>query len=317
MSNHSQAKSYQQGAALLVFIAALVMTLAWLSYGLLGDLGQKLKRQQAQDVGMVLAEVKENLLVFAESIPELYAGTSSEKSPGFLLCPDMRSLSDPDSGTSSGSCAWGTSNAIGRLPASKAGSVSEYFYFWSGEKNAGLSLWYSIADEYRYGATGYGSIYGNTINPVYGGLSPFNSSMMLDGNAVAAVVIAAGDPLASQLGRNHEQPASNQWPQFLESPSGGATGASFLSRPAVATIPFNDRVVGVSQAEFNDRMKRKVCSLARSSNWCSVTEFSALPATHWFKRFEWADSNGNGSGASRICSINSGNVAGMNIQECP
>jgi hypothetical protein len=308
----------QQGAALLMMMLALIAISSALAYQYFGNLNQKLKRQNVQEVGAVLAEAKENLLIFAENIPEIYAAViSSEKSPGFLLCPDMRSLSDPQSGYSSGSCAWGTSNAIGRLPASKAGSGAEYFYFWSGEKNTGLSIWYAIADEYRYGATGSGSIYGNNINPVYGGLSPFASSMTLDGNAVAAVVIAAGDPLALQLGRNREQPASNQWPQFLESPSGGATVASFLSRPAVVTIPFNDRVVGVSQTEFNDRMKRKVCSLASNSNWCSVTEFSALPATHWFKRFEWADSNGNGSGTSRICSISAGNVAGMNIQECP
>ncbi|MBD3767695.1 MAG: hypothetical protein IE928_07040 [Gammaproteobacteria bacterium] len=68
MSSHKQVKIYQKGAVLLIFIAALVMTMAWLSYALLGDLGQKLKRQQAQDVGMVLAEAKENLLVFAQTL---------------------------------------------------------------------------------------------------------------------------------------------------------------------------------------------------------------------------------------------------------
>jgi len=338
MNNHKPVKSSQKGAALLLFVASLIVIVAILSYALLGELTQHLKRQQAQEVGALLAEAKESLLMFAEHIPEAYAQSASEKSPGFFLCPDMNALTSPLSGYSSGSCSWKTENAIGRLPSSKSasGSMAEYVYFWSGEKSTGVSLWYAIADEYRYGATGNLSIYGNWINPVYGSGGSLTPSMRFDNEPVVSVIIAAGEALSHQRGRDVTKSASSQWQHFLESPSAGASTGVFLSRSDQSSRAFNDRVLAITHTEFQERMKQKVCSLAKQNQWCSSLEnncsgscvtgicrtngachFSGLAASHWFKRFKWSDSQGNGMGVARICNISLGQVNGMNISECP
>jgi hypothetical protein len=337
MSNPNQDCDHQQGAVLMMLVAVLMLVVLWLSYVFLADLTQKLKRQQAQDVSHLLAEAKENLLIFAESIPEIYAGAGSEKSPGFLLCPDMNALTHSMSGYSSGSCAWGTGNAIGRLPITKAAVGStQYYHFWSGEKTSGISLWYAIADAYRYGASGASSVYGNTINPVYGGNLPIVSNLHLDGKAMVAVIIAAGEPLLNQNDRDQTQAALHQRHHFLESFQGMNGVASFISRPLSVATPFNDRVIGISQLDFNQRMKRYVCDQARHNQWCVMAEstcsgsclsgsclgsgacgFTDLPMSHWFKRFEWSDSLGNGAGMPRICAVLNGKVNGINASECP
>jgi peptidoglycan/LPS O-acetylase OafA/YrhL len=65
MKNPSQHP--QRGAALLMMMLALIAISSALSYQYFGNLNQKLKRQNVQEVVAVLEEVKENLLVFSSS----------------------------------------------------------------------------------------------------------------------------------------------------------------------------------------------------------------------------------------------------------
>jgi hypothetical protein len=316
---------YQRGAILLLIVAAMIVGAAALSYALLGDLGAKLKRQNAQEVAQALAEAKENLLIFAESIPEIYAGANSKKSPGFLLCPDMHRLIDPStglpdplSGFSSGTCSWNTSNAIGRLPGSKAANdtnygntvPTQYFYFSTPEVQGGQSIWYAIAPEVQYGATGT-SNYATNKNPVYDVVAP---SLVLDGEGVAAVIISPNIPLGNQS-RDRTQAASLQWDDHLESASGGAGGASFVSRPMNINTPFNDIVIGIPWVDFQNRMKAKVCALAAENNWCTATGYSALTNADWFKQFNWGF-NATTS-AAQICAGTPATPTGINTVQCP
>ena len=310
--------NYQRGAALLLIVAALIMSAAWLSYELMGGLGQKLKRQNAQEVAQVLAEAKENLLIFAESIPEIYATGTSKKSPGFLLCPDMHALTDPLTGFSSGTCSWNTSNAIGRLPGSKAANdtnygntvPTQYFYYSTPEIQGGQSIWYAIAPEVQYGATGT-SNYATNKNPVYDVVAP---SLVLDGEGVAAVIISPNIPLGNQS-RDRTQAASLQWDDHIESASGGAGGASFVSRPMNINTPFNDIVVGIPWVDFQNRMKAKVCALAAENNWCTATGYSALTNADWFKQFNWGFNVA--TSAAQICAGTPATPTGINTVQCP
>jgi hypothetical protein len=280
MSNHNQVKSYQQGAVLLVFIAALVMTLAWLSYGLLGDLGQKLKRQQAQDVGMVLAEAKENLLVFAESIPELYAGTTGARQAiGYLPCPDAASLDASTTG-SSGTCSWATgavNYSLGRFPGQKFSGES--FFFSIHEKNGGHSIWYAVDDNYRYCGNG-------TRCFAYTNPTTLTPTMTLDGNQVAAVIIVANSPVSGQVNgtvknqlRDSTEITRLQWDEYLESLVTTSPSPTFVSRRPTNSNVFNDQIIGITKNELDARIKHKVCSLA--IGYCA----GAAPA--WFSDYGW------------------------------
>lgn len=263
----------QQGAALLMMMLALIAISSALAYQFLGDLGQKLKRQNNEKVVESLVTAKENLLSFTESIPELYGDT---KSPGFFLCPDMNPLTNANSGSSSGSCAWSSSNAIGRLP-SKVGSGAGFFYFSQAEKNGGHSLWYAIDDNYRYCQNG--TPCDDKTNPLE--LSP---TMTLDGNAVVAVIIASNSPLSGQINNQAKQQqrvrteaANLQWDDHIES---FTSGKAFVSRKQRENDLFNDQIIAITKTELDAVLKKKVCERARKDDYCNT------PPT-WFSTYGW------------------------------
>jgi hypothetical protein len=265
----------QQGAALLMMMLALIAISSALAYQYLGDMNQKLKRQNTQYVTDVLVSAKDNLLAFTESIPELYGST---KSPGFFLCPDLSSLNDPQSGLSSGSCGWTTNNAVGRLPSIKkddAGTsgVNEFFYFAPSENSGGPSLWYAVDDLYRNMNT-------STANPL--SLTP---TMTLDGQLVVAVVIAANVPLSGQINgqqktqqRNRTESASQQLDDHLEALVSSKT---FISRKQAQNDLFNDQVIAITKADLDSLLMKKVCDMTRNNNYCNT------PPT-WFSTYGWS-----------------------------
>jgi hypothetical protein len=264
----------QQGAALLMMMLALIAISSALAYQFLGDLGQKLKRQNNEKVVESLVTAKANLLSFTESIPELYGDT---KSPGFFLCPDMNPLTNANSGSSSGSCAWSSSNAIGRLPSikkddSSTTNINEFFFFAQAEKNGGYSLWYAIDDLYRNSNTA-------TTNPL--DLTP---TMTLDGNAVVAVIIAANSPLSGQINNQAKQQqrvrteaANLQWDDHIES---FTSGKAFVSRKQRENDLFNDQIIAITKTELDSVLKKKVCEQARKDDYCNT------PPT-WFSTYGW------------------------------
>lgn len=280
MNSHNRAKHSQHGVALLVVVAVLVMMLAWLSYGLLGSLGQKLKRQQIQDSALVLVEAKENVLVFAESIPELYAGTAGARlAMGYLLCPDSASLDTSTTG-SSGTCSWSagaTNYSLGRLPGQKLSG--EPFFFSIHEKQGGQSIWYAVDDKYRYCGNG---------TPCFAYTNPttLTPTMTLDGNPVVAVIIIANSPVSGQINgaaktqqRDSTEITRLQWDEYLESLVTTSPNPTFTSRRPMNSTAFNDQVIGITKTELDERVKRKVCSLA--------VGYCAGSAPSWFSEYGW------------------------------
>lgn len=279
MKNHSYQR--QQGAALLMMMLALIALSSALAYQYLGDMNNKLKKQNIQAEYQALVEAKENLLVFATSIPELYG---EERSPGFLLCPDMNPLTHTNSGTSSGSCAWATSNAIGRLPA-KVGSGTGFLYFSQSEKNGGNSLWYAIDDKYRYCLNG---------TPCYVKTNPLDESpdMKIGTVPIVAIIIAAGSPLSGKINgqsktqqRDITQGAQAQWSEYIESLISNNPPV-FMNRKQNTADVYNDQVVFITKEEFDSRIKAKVLAVANENNYCNVPPSSAL---HWFNTYEWKE----------------------------
>ena len=252
----------EQGAALLMMMLALIAISSALAYQFLGDLGQKLKRQNNQSLVQGIIEAKENLLVFATSIPDLYG---DEKSPGFLLCPDMNPLTHSSSGTSSGSCSWSNSNAIGRLP-SKVGSGMGFFYFSQAEKSGGPSIWYAIDDEYRYCLNG---------TPCFDKTNPLNiaPTMKIGTTPIVAIVIAAGVPLSGNINgqvktqqRDITQSAQSQWPEYIESLQ-SQNPPVFINKKQNMSYVYNDQVIFITKDEFDARVKAKVTAVANENNY--------------------------------------------------
>lgn len=313
MSNHNQVKSYQQGAVLLVFIAALVMTLAWLSYGLLGDLGQKLKRQQAQDVGMVLAEAKENLLAFAASIPEIYpTECSGPCGIGYLPSPDVNNDGSPDGNTSV---------ILGRLPSRQTGT---YFFFHHRESTPTGSLldtpypiWYALPATMGVGVNALNI---RAMTNTFYNVRPLNSNVLtqkfnalpsaiceveaegicLDANGsgtaattspVVALLIYAGSPLTGQ-----NRP-SNSAADYLDMSNSDGDRIFVRSFPVGQTCSgslgnssscFNDRVLPITLSDWTYAMESRVKSgfADLSSTLCSAS-WRAANATHWTVVNQW------------------------------
>jgi predicted NAD-dependent protein-ADP-ribosyltransferase YbiA (DUF1768 family) len=304
----------QHGAALLLIVVALIMSAAWLSYELMGGLGQKLKRQNAQEVAQALAEAKENLMTYALNTPEIY-GTSTN-SPGFLPCPDTRKLTDTNSGSPNATCSWGASTSFGRLPSQKANP--EYYFFSLNEKESNMSLWYAVSDPLRNITT--------SKNPVYE-YDFTKTSVTLDNDPtlLAAIVIAAGEPVAGQTGRDATQTAAQQWNQYLESmTTANMTTAKFSTLTTLPTgTPYNDKIISITLADFQAAVKSNVCARAKLDNLCDSSKFppntgaNVIPITNWFRKLKWSDSNGDGTGISRICLVTAGKINGINPAECP
>jgi hypothetical protein len=314
MNSHNQVKPHQQGAALLVFIAALVMTLALLSYALLGDLGQKLKRQQAQDVGMVLAEAKENLLAFAASIPELYPNNCNGNScgVGYLPSPDGDNDGSPD----------GNSSVIlGRLPSRQTGM---YFFFHHREStptgswlDTPYSIWYAIPATM---GVGVGALNIRAMSSTFNNVKPLNSNVLtqkfnalpnatckveaegicLDSNGsgtaattspVVALLIYAGSPLTGQ-----NRP-SNSAADYLDMSNSDGDRVFVRSFPVGQTCSsnlgnssscFNDIVLPITLSDWTYAMESRVKSeFANLSTTLCSASWRAANATHWTVVNQW------------------------------
>jgi hypothetical protein len=70
-------------------------------------------------------------------------------------------------------------------------------------------------------------------------------------------------------------------------------------------------------------VKSNVCARAKLDNLCDSSKFppnigaNVIPVTNWFRKLNWSDSNGDGTGTSRVCLITAGKVTALNTSECP
>lgn len=307
--DHKQHKQ-ESGATLLIMVAAITFITAIAAYYWTKKQSSDIKNAQTQLLSARLADAKEQLLIFSESIPTIYANTSSKQSPGFFLCPDMDPLNSPNVGSSNGSCSWATGNAIGRLPTHKSTANGAYFYFSTLEQQGGDSWWYMIHDQLRLGASGNNAFYYLNKNPVYDAL---NNTLTYNSTPIVAAIIYGQSALSHQTNRNASQNTAQQWNQFLETVTTTASGANINDPSIVNGQASNDMILTISKTEYDSRIKNSVCQFASQNHWCDANTYNALSPTHWFKQFNWAFS----STASRICIINVTQPNGMNTHECP
>ena len=323
MSSHNEVKPYQQGAVLLVFIAVLVMTLAWLSYALLGDLGQKLKRQQAQDVGMVLAEAKENLLVFAEMQPSIYNNINLDEVSGigYLPVPDFDNDGRMGLGMANLNTNTNSDNVIGLFPSVKDGNAATgngYFFF--GFRDGCIQstpqscirdsnmLWYAMSGRSnspgdirltsRRTGVNTRALNSNTLrnelmlnmdgSPLPNACST-SGVVCVDGQPVVAVLLAPGSPLEGQ----ERSSASLSFANYLDMANADSNLYNFVSRyisghscasgVSNSSSCFNDRIITITYKEWKEAMERRVKEDENFSSLCSGT----LSNNHWLKRNEW------------------------------
>lgn len=125
----------QQGAALLMMMLALIAISSALAYQFLGDLGQKLKRQNLDGSSKSMLQAKENLLIFSASLPDLYPENKLDdvRGIGYVLPPDFDNNGEMGiAGTNGISIdTWvntRTDNVIGRMPAISKKSKGIFIY---------------------------------------------------------------------------------------------------------------------------------------------------------------------------------------------
>jgi hypothetical protein len=91
--------------------------------------------------------------------------------------------------------------------------------------------------------------------------------------------------------------------------------------------PYNDKIISITLADFQAAVKSNVCARAKEADYCNpnkyfppagtATSATVLPNTNWFRKLKWSDSNGDGTGTSRICLVTAGKINGINTAECP
>jgi hypothetical protein len=249
-------RTTQSGVAALLFIAALIGGVAWLTIGALANSARGTAERETR-TGLALQSGKQALLAYVAK----QAATTTENTPGRLPCPE--SLSQP--GTTSEGIAppivglFPTCPSVGRLPWKTLGIDQP-------RDGSGEPLWYAVA-------TGTWALVNSStslsINP---GLA---NQLAYDGapNAVVAVIIAPGTAMntlsmtsppagCTQVGQQANRYALPYVPaNFLE--CSNATGSYLTITP---TDWGNDRTLSITAAEVMaaimgavaDRLQRQV-----------------------------------------------------------
>ena len=303
----------QQGAALLMMMLALFAISSALAYQFLGDLGQKLKRQNNEKVVETLLLAKESLLAFAASEPQIY-GFESNGTPksdnsvpgiGHFPCPDFDHNGAPDGNN----CNSSINNVIGRLPHQQNSQSRDYFLFSEhmsksiGDFGGNESIWYAVT-----GYSGLDTDFRTVSGGTSGGITkprkePLNNNIVetlrskscgngvlcLDGKPIIAVLIIAGNVLINQ-----NRSSSLDYKQFIDLDNGDNDPWRFISVPVSNTCTlagktlygsqcFNDRVLAITIDEWKAVMLQRVRA---DKDWKNMCE-GKLSSDHWLMRNQW------------------------------
>jgi type II secretory pathway pseudopilin PulG len=211
----------QNGAALLVFMLALVIAT---SYALVTKLNAATKSQARQlATSRVLAEAKQALISYAVTYPDRSGTTDSTAGPGYLSCPDTDNDGSPNA-----PCGV---NSVGRLPGEFL-ATNNYL------DSTGERLWYAVSDNFR-----------NTNIK----FQPLNSEtpgqLNVDGiNDIVAVIIAPGEPVNAQVNR-----PSNNIADYLEGDNATTGDDSFTLNSGG-----NDQLIYITRQELMAAIEKRV-----------------------------------------------------------
>ena len=222
----------QRGAALLLFVIALVMAA---SYVLLKKVNQG--SSDARRDNYTLQQLKlarEALRGYALNGLDIVTATTK---PGRLPCPDYNLDGNLD-GLSDPCISSGINIQPGRLPWRTLG-VGEL------RDASNEPLWYVPAIEFD-GATAINSNIDNTPLRINGGIAP-----------LVAIVLAPGAVLGSQS-RPPGNPVAQLNPAQYFEDINALGGTAYVTTPANSATPFNDRLLAIRLDRFMPLLEQRV-----------------------------------------------------------
>lgn len=216
---------FQQGAALLLMVAILVVGAAAVLVGSLNAPAINIARQQ--QTSAALAQAKDALIA--------YAVTDTNR-PGEIPCPDVNGdgFSLPTDEYSGKNCV----RLLGRLPW-KTLRLPDL------RDGSGEPLWYAVSDSFH--ANGSTPINSDTV----GTLSVSGNQSI---NNVAAIIIAPGVPLC---GQSH---ATNVVDQYLEAMTvyTATTAVVSSANNDCANTPYNDQLLAITASQILQPVEQRI-----------------------------------------------------------
>ena len=221
----------QRGVALLVLMLVLVVGSSYMLVSRMNEYAQAYARESRTQEA--LGEAKRALLSYAMNYPDLRGNEA--KGPGFLPCPDQDDDGNPEN------CGNSVSATVrfGRLPFRILG-------FDDLRDSSGSRFWYGVSENFK-----------NTLtdNTVINSETP--GMLSVDGaNDVVAVILAPGEPVASQTAR-----PSNDGADYLEDDNATDGDGSFVS---AGGDDFNDQVVVITRQELMEIVEKRVAGEVRA-----------------------------------------------------
>ncbi len=225
-------KSNQQGVVILTFLTIILLGITTLLVTQLSVNKGRNERQFSHTSS--LAEAKQALLGYAMTQPV----------PGTLPCPDTTGD--------------GLANPLGLSCQSLLGLLPSRTLNLSSVDATGADLWYAVDASY-------------TVNSPALKNSSINTNLRLDGDPVAAVIIAPGEAIGDQARR----PLNRT--DFLEGLNADADFSNFESSQSATQ---NDRASGLAVGAFWSQMEQRVLVTAQAllneyRNQCGEYPFAA------------------------------------------
>lgn len=249
-------KSRQRGAALIILMLAIVLSLVTLITFRSERRGPELEAQRKTT--LALAQAKEALLGRAAS----NVNSSNIPRPGILPCPDTHVRGDPNEGVADTMCPI---NAIGRLPWRTLGLPDLI-------DGANERLWYKLSGNFR-------NTNGVKVNTATTGTLSVGGGPML-----AAIVFAPGASLGAQVRDNANY---NNFLAYLE----GYTNAGDTNFNSAPGSPINDWLITILPNEI----KNMIVPLVAEDVRISLDGYSpppAYPASFPEPVSAWVSTNG-------------------------
>ena len=239
----------QRGAALLLaLLLALTLALS-LFFQAVAPVTARLARERRTE--QALAQAKAALIAW--SVVQGDLGDEIYDRPGSLPCPDLG-----DTGTAAASCASASGSSLGRLPWKTLGIEASH-------DADGERLWYALSNNFRVRHSA--AINSDTRGQLQLYAADGTTLLTPAGEELAAIIFAAGPPLAGQ----DRVAGANSAANYLDA-SGPWNNASapgpFVSGPlknASGEIVVNDQVMALTTRELIGAAEQRALSEAQSA----------------------------------------------------
>lgn len=267
-------RKQQRGYVLLVLMALVLSAGAGI---FVTGVGKSVVERKASGDRKVLAQlknIKQRLLTYAATHPEIYSGNTDIPGPGYLPCPTLIAeavaASDCNGEDSRG---W-----LPRRLSDKDVSFEAEGLDWS-------RVWYVLDNRFSVNTDGIGCGSLTETNgsdsrcyPLNTGLNP--ERIKLNGRTgYVALLIYAGGTLSGQ-NRSEAVPDVSD---YLDGENADVD-AEYSTSGASPDNAFNDIVLPITKQEWNRVIKARVSQSAVDGDWCGVTP---VDKKAWFELSDW------------------------------